>query len=186
MDFDAVYRADPDPWQVEGSCYEQRKLAIAVASLPVQHYRRAWEPGCGPGLVTGALADRVDDLVASDASAVAIELARLRCSDLSAVSFVVSELPEIPLDQPVDLVVAAEFLYYLDDVQAGVQALWTALVPGGQLAVWHWAHHPHDTRLSGLDVHAMVADAAAQRHCRRLVHHREEDFVMDIYQSPEP
>ena len=46
------------------------------------------------------------------------------------VRVVESDLPEVPLDAPVDLVVAAEFLYYLDDLAAGVAALWAACWPG--------------------------------------------------------
>ena len=55
-DFDALYRADPDPWEVGSSWYERRKLSVLLASLPRQHYAVAWEPGCGPGLTTTALA----------------------------------------------------------------------------------------------------------------------------------
>ena len=71
-DFDAMYGADDDPWDVESSWYERRKLSVLLATLPREHYDRAWEPGCGPGLVSARLADRVGELVASDSSTAAI------------------------------------------------------------------------------------------------------------------
>ena len=43
-DFDAMYDADPDPWEVETSWYERRKLAVHLASLPRERYATAWEP----------------------------------------------------------------------------------------------------------------------------------------------
>ncbi len=112
-DFDAIYGANPDPWQVGTSWYERRKLAVLLASLPRERYPTGWEPGCGPGFVTAALAGRVDDLVATDGSRVAVRLARQRCrrADIR-----VSELPEVPLGTPVELVVVAEFLYYVPDL----------------------------------------------------------------------
>ena len=77
-DFDAMSGADADPWGFETSWYERRKLSVLLATLPRAPYARAWEPGCGPGVVSSALADRVDELVASDASTAAVALARRR------------------------------------------------------------------------------------------------------------
>jgi hypothetical protein len=48
-DFDALYRDDPDPWQVRSSFYEQRKLDIVLAGLQRPRYRSAWDPACGVG-----------------------------------------------------------------------------------------------------------------------------------------
>jgi hypothetical protein len=62
-DFEAIYAADPDPWQVESSWYERPKLAVLLACLPRERYRTGWEPGCGIGVATAALAHRVDRLV---------------------------------------------------------------------------------------------------------------------------
>jgi hypothetical protein len=41
-DFEAMYRRDEDPWRVETSWYERRKLAVLLASLPRERYRRGW------------------------------------------------------------------------------------------------------------------------------------------------
>ena len=113
-DFDAMYTADDDPWDVETSWYERRKLAVLLATLPREHYARAWEPGCGPGVVS------------APARRPGRRAGRQRRVDGRGrrwpgggpgtpphVRFVRSELPEVPLDGPVDLLVVAEFLYYV-------------------------------------------------------------------------
>ncbi len=182
-DFDAMYAADPDPWEVQSSWYERRKLAVLMASLPRERYGYAWEPGCGPGFTSPVLASRVDSLTASDSSHVAIEVAQRRCRGLAHVRCVESALPATPLDRRADLVVAAEFLYYVDDLTAALDVLFSCLAPKGQFAVMHWAHLPHDAYRSGPDTHASVAREAERRGARNLVAHVDEHFRLDIYEA---
>jgi SAM-dependent methyltransferase len=95
-----------------------------------------------------------------------------------------SRLPESPLEGPVDLVVAAEFLYYLDDLAAALATLWSTCAPGGHLVCVHWAHHPHDGHRSGVQLHGLLRQAAAEHDARHLVEHRDEDFVLDVFERP--
>jgi trans-aconitate methyltransferase len=183
-DFDAMYHADPDPWDVETSWYERRKRAVLLACLPREHYATAWEPGSGPGITTRALAGRVGRLIASDGSAAAVRLAEERCADLGHVEVRRSTLPDVPLAKPVDLVVVAEFLYYLPDRDAALEALWTATAAGGHLLSVHWRQLPDDAHLSGEAMQDEVAASAEQRGARRLVHHLDEDFRLDVYEVP--
>jgi len=183
-DFESLYRGDPDPWQVTSSWYEQRKLAVVLASLPKRRYRSAWEPGCGPGIISAALADRVDDLVASDVSPRAIELAKLRCSGIGHLRFTVSELPAVAVERPVELVVVAEFLYYVQDLASALDAIWSATLPGGDVAFLHWAHRPGDAYRSGPEMHADIAIDAVDRDTVRMVTHADSDFLLDIYEVP--
>jgi trans-aconitate methyltransferase len=183
-DFDALYAADPDPWRVESSWYERRKLSVLLASLPNEHYRTAWEPGCGPGISSVALASRVASLVASDASPVAVDAARRRCRSLPQVRCLVSALPDVPVDGAVDLVVVAEFLYYVRELEAALGALWSRLAPNGHLVVVHWAHRPHDAFRSGPAMHAALAVDAVQRGATRRVAHADADFLLDVYEAP--
>ncbi len=184
-DFEAMYRADPDPWEVHSSWYEQRKLSTLMAALPRERYARAWEPGCGVGAATTALARRVDDLVASDLSATAVAETARRVGALDHVRVVRSELPEVPLTGPVDLVVAAEFLYYVEDLSGAFEALWSACAPGAHLVVEHWAHDPHDAHRSGPRTHVALRASAGERGARQVVLHREHDFLLDVYEVPQ-
>jgi trans-aconitate methyltransferase len=181
-DFDAMYATDPDPWEVATSWYERRKLAVLLACLPRERYATAWEPGSGPGITTRALAERADHLTASDSSAVALRLAEQRCADLDHVDLHLSTLPDTPLEQPVELVVVAEFLYYLPDRAAALDTLWSATAPGGHLAFMHWRHLPGDAHLSGEQLQEEVATYAKRHGARRLVHHLDEDFRLDVYE----
>lgn len=181
---DVSYQPDPDPWQVTTSWYVQRKLAIVLACLPRATYRTAWEPGCGPGVVSEVLADRVDSLLATDSSPVAVRFAQQRCRERPQVSFAVSEFPEVPVTAPVELVVVSEFLYYLRDLPAALDALWSAVAPGGHIAFLHWAHQPEDAYSSGPQTHADIAIDSVDREAARVVTHADSDFLLDIYEAP--
>lgn len=85
-DFDTLYRADPDPWQVTSSFYEQRKQAVLLASLTRPTYVSAWDPACGTGELAAGLALRVDSLLATDASPEAVRITTARCAGLSQVT----------------------------------------------------------------------------------------------------
>ncbi len=182
-DFDRLYSSTTDPWAVADSWYTQRKLAVLMAALPFQHYGAAWEPGCGPGLVSTAIAPRVDELLASDSSSVAVELAGEHCSGLDHVTVIQSALPDVPVNKPVDLIVAAEFLYYLPHLKETLDALWSAAAPGAHLAFMHWAHRPDDAYRSGPDMHAQLAIDAVERDAMRVVTHQDTEFMLDIYQA---
>lgn len=183
-DFEAMYLADSDPWQVESSWYERRKLSVLLASLPHERYHRVWEPGCGPGLVTAALAGRADEVVASDVSPTAVTLARARTSELPGVQVQLSDLPDVPFEGTVDLVVVAEFLYYVPDLAGALEVLWSVCEPGAHVAVMHWAHHPHDAFRSGPEMHAQIRLDSMRRGADSLLTHVDEDFLLDVYASP--
>ncbi|MEP7089333.1 MAG: SAM-dependent methyltransferase [Nocardioidaceae bacterium] len=181
-DFEAMYRCDSDPWDVESSWYERRKLTVLLATLPRERYARAWEPGCGPGIVSEALAARVDSLVASDGSATALALARRRPGLPAHVELVESELPALPLEGTVDLVVVAEFLYYTPDLMAALDALWSVTAPGSHMVFLHWAHRPHDAFRSGPEMHARICLDSRQRNAVKTISHTDQDFLLDVYE----
>jgi trans-aconitate methyltransferase len=184
-DFDELYESRGDPWQVETSWYERRKLAILLASLPNERYGAGWEPGCGLGVTTERLAGRCDQLVATDGSGVAVRRTQARCARLPHVSVEQQSLPATPAARaPFDLVIAAEFLYYLPDLAESVAALWQTTRPGGHLVVLHWRHDPHDGSMSGAALHATIEADAESRGARRLVAHNDDDFVLDVYEAP--
>ena len=173
--FDALYTADPDPWRFRSSDYEADKYAATLAALSQPRYRRALEVGCSIGVFTRQLAARCERLLAIDASAVALESARLACSGLDNVEF---ELAAVPAQFPsgsFDLIVLSEVIYYLDenDVAALAARCAQALSPEGEIVACHWLGET-DYPLSGAVASDMFAREMVKRlPVRRVLHDQE-------------
>lgn len=183
--FETLYAASDDPWDVRGAWYEQRKRAILLASLGQPHYCSAFEPGCGNGEMSAALAQRCERLLACDGAANALLAAARRLPDAheGRVRFEQRRLPqEWPRDQTFDLVVISELAYYFDP---GVAASMLAdaragLAPGGELVLCHYLRDFDDRVTPTADVHAIAARLPGMR---RTVHHLDDDFVLDIWRA---
>ncbi|MDN5763764.1 MAG: nodulation S family protein [Microlunatus sp.] len=187
-DFDALYRSDPDPWQVGSSFYEQRKLGVVLACLTRSVYPLAWDPACGTGELAAGLAGRCDLVLATDASPEAVQLTATRCADL-AVTVAPLRQPSAPRWPPgvagpgrLALAVVAEFAYYLP--AADRSQFWVLLdaiaAPEGEIAVVHWRHQPHDGFLSGADVNAEAVGWLTEAGWSAAVRHDDRDFVLDV------
>ncbi|WP_313073105.1 SAM-dependent methyltransferase [Melaminivora sp.] len=178
--FAALYAHSPDPWAMEGSWYEERKRALLLASLPEARYRHAFEPGCGAGLLTAALAPRCDRLLASDCAAQALVAARQRLADQPHVAFAQLALPGPWPREAFDLVVLSELLYYLapealEEILAGMQQ---SLPARTTLVACHFRHAIAGCALSGAAVHARLHEALGWP---RAVSVRDADFVLDVW-----
>ena len=148
-DFDARYRADPDPWGVHTRWYEKRKLACLGAVLAQEHYTVAWDAACGVGQVTALLLDRCELVVASDLSPRAVALTATHTHGRAET--LVNRLPAVPsLAGDADLVVLAEVLYYLppEDRSALASAV-TALPRASEVVAVSWSGAAEDTWLPG-------------------------------------
>ncbi len=75
--FDALYAADPDPWQFATSAYEREKYDATLAALPTR-IGSAFEIGCSIGILTRRLAERCNTLLAVDVAKAALAAARRR------------------------------------------------------------------------------------------------------------
>jgi LmbE family N-acetylglucosaminyl deacetylase/SAM-dependent methyltransferase len=172
--FDALYERHDDPWEFESRWYERRKRAITVASLPSERYGRALEIGCSIGVLSAALAEHCDDLLAVDLSRAAIETARSR--DIENARFEVMDVAAGLPDGTFDLIVLSEVGYYLvlDDLTALLAQVTEHLSEGGVLVACHWRHPVADYPISGDEVHAAIT-------LPRIVHHEEEDFLLEVF-----
>jgi SAM-dependent methyltransferase len=106
---------------------------------------RALDLGCGDGRLAAQL--RATELVGADVSAAALVRARER---LPQVGFVELD-PDAPLpfpDSEFDLVLLAETIEHVRDVQLLLSELRRVLAPGGRLALTTPAHN----RLTGLEI----------------------------------
>jgi trans-aconitate 2-methyltransferase len=93
----------------------------------------AIDAGCGSGRVTAELADRLPDgrVIAVDGSAAMVEKAKERLGDRA--SYLVSDLVELELDEPADLVFSTATFHWIPDHEALFRRMRAALKPGGRL-----------------------------------------------------
>jgi SAM-dependent methyltransferase len=180
--FDGMYDDGDDPWGFTGSFYERRKRALPAAVLGRERYRVVVEIGCATGVLTRALAERAEHVVAVDPSAAALEVA---ARDAPAhVRWELGRAPGAVPEGPVDLVVLSEVGYFLTPVElletlARVRA---ALAPGGEVVLVHWRHPTEGVPLDGPAVHAQAATALADLGHR--VRHADGDVLVDVWGGP--
>jgi SAM-dependent methyltransferase len=187
-DFDALYAADPDPFHVRSSFYEQRKIGLILNCLTKPTYAAAWDPACGVGELAARVADRAERVLASDASSQAVHLARRRCSSIKNVEVMQLPLPQRPPNEgdPFDLIVVSEFVYYLpvEARRSTLHLLHEVSAEGGELVAVHWRHHPQDAYVSGEQVQEEVVSALEPLGWRHVVQHDDRDFIIDVLERP--
>jgi LmbE family N-acetylglucosaminyl deacetylase len=175
--FDDFYAGSRDPWGFETRWYEARKRAITLAALPLERYGSALELGCSIGVLSRALADRCDTLLATDINEQALAVARERLAGLPGVTV---ERRVLPADWPAgtfDLVVLSDLAVLLEHCRR-------SLAPGGALVACHWRHPVGEYPLGGDEVHTALA---ALPGLERTVQHLERDFVLEVYEpGPAP
>lgn len=180
--FEQLYGKHPDPWFVKQRWYERRKQALLLACLPRERYRHAYEPACGTGQLTHALAGRCDAVLASDRAAQAVETSRQALAHLPNVQVRQQELPREWPDQTFDLIVLSEWAYYLSEPDLVVLALRCrqSLSPDGTLIACHWRPEFEQRVQPTVRVHACLGATA----WTKLVRHEEQDFLMEAW-SPQ-
>ena len=130
-----------DPWRLETSAFERAKYERQIGLLAGRRYARALEIGCGAGAFTRLLAGVADRVVALDISPSAIARARANSAGFASIDFRLGNIMDYDLagDEPWDLIVMSETVYYLGwlysffDVAWLALQLFTATREGGQL-----------------------------------------------------
>ena len=98
--FESRYQASIDPWQFGSSAYELDRYQATLDSLSRPTYRRGFEPGCSIGVLTAALARRVECLVACDIAQNAVARARDRCREFDHVEIYQRDAADGPPPEP--------------------------------------------------------------------------------------
>src|SRR3984885_2294848 len=159
--FDALYRADPDPWKFAASPYERDKYTLTLDAMPKPRYRSALEVGCSIGVLTRSLASRCHTLIAIDAAQTPLLEARRRCADLPGVRFEHMFAPDQWPDGAFELILLSEVVYYLsrDDVGRLAAKVTNSLAKGGSVIMVHW---------TGLTNYPLSGDEAAALFIERI------------------
>jgi predicted TPR repeat methyltransferase len=133
--FERLYSKNPDPWNFAGSVYERKKYAATIAMLGDQRFARGLEIGCSIGVLTKLLADCCDKLLGVDLAEQALSQAVARCAGERHVSFQRMQVPQDWPEEPFDLIVLSEILYFLNpaDIARTAARSDASLAPGGVL-----------------------------------------------------
>jgi SAM-dependent methyltransferase len=151
-DFEARYQADPDPWRTQTDPYEAHKRERTLAACGDGPFAFACDLGAGTGLLAAALAPRCQRLLALDGAPTAVAAAQQRLTPFPHAEARAATLPEDLPTGPLDLVVASEILYYLDDAAFHTVLDWLprALTPStGRIVAVHWTGTAPDLRRGG-------------------------------------
>jgi SAM-dependent methyltransferase len=187
VDFDAVYRAHPDPWGVGSRWYERRKRAVLLASLTSVRYHHGWDLACGTGVLARDLAARCAHVTASDGSSVAVR--RAQSPEMSAPeSKIRYRVLQLPLAGPeptlcgVDLVVVSEVLYYLSEPQRQTLVAQIVAIAGAraEIVLVHWSPRPDDGEVSGRIANREAVEFLTAENWSHAVRHDDREFQLDV------
>ena len=180
--FEAMFRADPDPWKFKERWYEARKRALTLACLTRPRYESAFEPGCANGELSAALAERCDRLLISDGAPAALELARSRVAASPNVSTLLGWMPEAWPAGDFDLIVVSELAYFLtpEAIDALGDRARKSLRAGGDVVGCHWRHPIDGYELDGDAAHARFGAAVRLPLVWSLI---EPDFRISIWSA---
>lgn len=152
-DFEARYRADPDPWAYKSSAYERAKYGATIEACGSGPFTNALELGASIGVFSALLAPRCGRLTTIDAAPTAVGHARRRLAGLHHVHVVEGTIPEGIPHGPYDLVVASEVLYYLTAKELRATLSWLKANVEGRLVAAHWRPEGPERPLTAHDVH---------------------------------
>lgn len=177
--FEALYRADPDPWRYTSSPYEREKYGATLSACGPGQFENALELGASIGVFSLQLAALCDSLTTIDAAPTAVAAARKRLRGVSNVEVILGTIPDDVPRARYDLVVASEVLYYLSAPQLGqtLSALDKMLVPRGRLVAVHWRPPGPERPFTAAQVHASL------RSQQRLIARRSAhtaDYLLDV------
>ena len=178
--FHDMYQVSEDPWDFATSWYEARKYALTMAALPRQRYANAFEPGCSIGVLSELLASRCERVLSTDIVDSALERAKARVAPLGNVLVRRLAIPEDWPREHFDLVVISELAYYfsplvLDQILSHAAE---STEEGDTLVGVHW-RGVTDYPLSAGEAHRRVDDCPK---FRRIVHHEDERFLLDVWE----
>jgi SAM-dependent methyltransferase len=179
--FDRRYEDDADPWNYESDWAEIRRHRLMGWSLSRATYERAFEPACGSGTFTEILGRRCESLIACDASPRAIEHARRRLGNASGVALSAATVPTWWPEGTFDLIVLADFSYYLTNEQVTAVKVRcdSATGVGAQVLTVHWTGDAADFVSQGRRMHDLFADDIRFRNAVAMC---DDRTILDVWE----
>ncbi len=176
--FDAMWEMGDDPWDHGGRYYEHRKYALTAATLGSARYGSMFEPGCATGILTGLLAPRAAEYLATDLHARAVAVTRRHVAELPCVRVEQGAIPEDWPDGRFDAIVFSEVLYYLEpaDVVQTLDRAAGSSTTGAELVAVHYREPVREHTLLGDEVHALISEHPAWT---RVAQHAEDRFLLE-------
>lgn len=169
-----------DPWRLDESEYEKRRLAITLACLGRSYYPSVLEIGCATGQLSALLRERAHDVVGLDASEKALAVARARTE---AVQWLLGAAPsEIP-KADFDLIVLSEVGYFLDgpELLTTLRTVRRQLRPHGEILIANWSAPTENIPLDGPTVHDQ---AAAIFDLPLRARYQDADLTIQVWGEP--
>ncbi len=178
--FERIHRSD-DPFGYRTRWYEQRKRMLLLGVLPQQRFDTAWEIGCSNGELTSALADRCNQLLATDVSLAAVALARARTSALAHVHVRKASHPEAWAAGEFDLIVLSEVGYYFDakDMRTVAVRIAASRTSQGVVVACHWLHPFAEACSSAISVHDTLAGVLGAPQMK----YEDADFRLEVWDA---
>ncbi len=178
-DFEARYKANPDPWGYESSEYERRKYDATLEVCGNGPYDRALELGSSIGVFSARLAPRCHALMTVDAAPSAVADARRRLAGMPTVQVLGGAIPAAIPEGSFDLVVASEILYYLepDALAATLARLRDSLATRGRLVAVHWRPPGEERPFTAAEVHALLR---RQDWLSPVLSAPTDDYLLDV------
>jgi SAM-dependent methyltransferase len=186
--FETAYTESADPWASASPRYRYQGLKYdkLVSLLPQRRFVNALDLGCGLGLLSQKLAERVERVLGIDIATAALDHARRRAAAFSNLEFEPGDIMRLPvsLDGQFDLVVIADVLYYLsplDDLvlKSVVRRIADLLISGGTclLANHFFFSADRDSRVSR-KIHRAFSDCPR---FAKMSEHRRAFFLATLF-----
>lgn len=182
-DFEARYRAEPDPWGYTTSVYEQGKYDATLTACGPGPFDHALELGSSIGVFSAALAPRCRALTTVDGAPTAVAAARARLAPQRQVEVILGSIPEAIPARAYDLVVTSEILYYLPPaaLDGTLDAVRRDLVRGGRLVAVHWRPAGPERPFSAEEVHLRLRE---QPWLSLTSSQPTADYLLDVFRRP--
>jgi 2-polyprenyl-3-methyl-5-hydroxy-6-metoxy-1,4-benzoquinol methylase len=178
--FEALYRANPDPWNFTTSSYERQKYAATLSALGTRQFHMALEAGCSIGVLTERLARRCDQLVGLDFAPSAVAAARARCAPYPNIRIEQTQVPQQWPEGRFDLILFSEVLYFLNegDLTETCARTKQSILPGGLVLLVNYTGVIDDPGTG--DTAASFFIKATAPYLQPVLQRREPHYRLDL------